>query len=272
MTKYVDVEALNFRSDPVVSPETRIGLLHLGQRVEELGPANAPGWVRLRAEIDGHQREGVIKAEIGAEPSTGFVPKLSLRDPVSDAREALVAEAVKEWLRFHQGQGQEHHDPFFKFVHEMWQAIGIDLDGKDRDIPWSAAAISFMVRNAGKSFAKYKKFKFASAHSRYMHDSIVKRRAQNSDAPFWGFQLGERRPQIGDLVGRWRETPRDFDDAEHSDSFKSHCDIIVSIGVNFVLAIGGNVSQSVSITRYEKTEAGFLAATNQVFLLLANQT
>ena len=33
--KFVDLEALNVRSAPVVSPSTRIGILHLGQRVEE---------------------------------------------------------------------------------------------------------------------------------------------------------------------------------------------------------------------------------------------
>ena len=32
-----------------------------------------------------------------------------------------------------------------------------------------------------------------------------------------------------------------------------------------VFAIGGNVSHSVSITRYDKTQAGFLADTGNVF-------
>nr|WP_281357727.1 DUF2272 domain-containing protein [Aromatoleum diolicum] len=154
----------------------------------------------------------------------------------------------------------------------MWRAIGLDLDGKDRDTPWSAAAISFMVRNAAERFPKYAKFKFAASHSRYMHASIVKRNAGDMDVPFWGFRLHEKRPEIGDIVGRWRETPRDFDDAETSDSFKSHTDIIVSVDSDSVLAIGGNVRQSVSISRYDKTGAGFLAATNGVFMHMVNRT
>jgi hypothetical protein len=261
--KFVDLEALNLRSEPVTIPATRIGVLHLAQRVEELGPAEAAGWVKVRAEVDGEAREGVVKGEIDGRPS--------LREPVSAAREALVGEAIGEWLRFEKGLGLEHHDPFFRFVGEMWQAIGLALDGKDRDTPWSAAAISFMVRNAAGRAPKYGAFRFAPSHSKYMHDSIAKRKAGDAGAPFWGFRLHERRPQIGDIVGRWRETPRDFDDAETSDSFKSHTDIIVSVSPDFVLAIGGNVRQSVSITRYEKTGAGFLAAEDGVFIHMVNQ-
>jgi hypothetical protein len=261
--KFVDLEALNVRSAPIVTPSTRIGILHLGQRIEEQGPHDQAGWVKIEVEINGAPVEGVVKAEIDGRPS--------LRDPVSAAREALVAEAIKEWLRFEKGQGREHHDPFFKFVGEMWQAIGLNLDGKDKDIPWSAAAISFMVRHAGQDFPKYENFEFAAAHSRYLHDSIVKRKEGDTNAPFWGFRLHERRPEIGDVVGKWRVTPRDFEDAEMSNAFKSHSDIIVSVSPDFVLAIGGNVNESVNITHFEKTASGFLAAKDQVFMHMVNQ-
>lgn len=262
--KFVDIEALNFRSTPDSSTlNNRIGILHLGQLVEEIGPATKPGWLEIQAEVDGNSKSGVIKAEIDG--------LSALREPVSAEKEALVAQAIKEWVRFEKGQGLEFTDPFFKFVGEMWKAIGMDLDGKDRDVPWSAAAISFMVRHAGESAPKYKNFKFASSHGRYMHDSIIKRNANNSSAPFWGFRLHERHPGIGDLVGKWRETPRDYDDAAQRDDFKSHSDIIVSVRPDYVLAIGGNVAQSVNITKYEKTGAGFLAAKDNVFIHMVNQ-
>jgi len=262
-TKYIDIEALNLRSAPSIESSTRIGILHLGQQVEEQGPHTQSGWIRIKADIDGVPMEGVVKGEIDG--------RLSLRAPVSEARETLVSEAIKEWLRFRKGLGMEHHDPFFKFVGQMWRAIGLRLDGKDRDTPWSAAAISFMVRNAGKKAPKYGAFKFSASHSRYMHESIVKRKAADTNAPFWGHRLHEKRPEIGDIVGRWREAPRDFDDAESSDSFKSHSDIIVNVSPDFVLAIGGNVRQSVNITRYAKTGAGFLAAEDGVFIHMVNQ-
>jgi hypothetical protein len=265
MLKLVDLEALNLRSQPIGMPSTRIGLLHLGQRVDELGPvADAPDWVRVRTQHDGDTTEGVLKAVIDGLPS--------LRDPESPEREALVEQAINQWLRFAKGQGKEHIAPFFGFVGEMWQAIGLNLDGRDRDTPWSAAAISFMVRNASATVPKYGQFKFAPAHHAYLHDSIVQRRNGNANAPYFGFRLEERRPQIGDIAGKWRETPREFEDAEAGNAFKSHSDIIVSVRPDTVLAIGGNVDHSVSISVLDKTPAGFLAERNDVFMLMANQT
>lgn len=273
--KFVDLEALNLRSAPNSSSlANRIGILHLGQPVKEIGPAPVAGWVEIDAEISGATKRGFVKAEINE--------LASLREPVSEAREALVAEAIKEWLRFEKGQGIENDDPFFKFVGDMWKAIGHnDLDGKDKDVPWSAAAISFMVRHAGGTFPNYKNFKFAAAHARYMHDSIVQRKANNTSAPFWGFRLHERQPEIGDIVGKWRKTKKEFADAEISDDFFSHADIIVSVRPDFVLAIGGNVSQSVSITQYKKTPGGTLdenkkfnsqgKQTSGVFIHMVNQ-
>ena len=136
MRMYVDAEALNFRSEPVVGPDNRLGILHLCQPVEVLREAENPGWVRLAAEMAGQRREGFASAQF-------------LRRPVSDVREALIAEAIREWLRFEKGLGREFDDPFAGYVGEMWRAINLNLDGRDRDVPWSAAAISFMVRNAG---------------------------------------------------------------------------------------------------------------------------
>ena len=258
MEMYVDAEALNFRSRPEQDPGTRLALLHLCQRVDVLGEADAPGWTRISAEIDGH-------------PQEGFVSRQFLRAPVADAREALIAQAITEWLRFEKGLGREFDEPFAGFVGEMWQAIGIDLDGRDRDVPWSAAAVSFMVRNAGETFRQYRNFRFAAAHARYIHDSIVRRQAGDADAPFWGFRLHERRPELGDMVCRWRETERDFDDAAVSNQFKSHCDIVVRITNDEVFAIGGNVGHSVNVTRYDKTASGFLADTKNVFAHLVNR-
>jgi hypothetical protein len=235
-----------------------MAVLHLCQGVDVLEDAEEPGWVRVSAEVGGHSQEG-------------FVNEQFLRAPVEDAREALAAQSIREWLRFEKGLGREFDDPFAGFVGEMWRAIGMDLDGRDRDVPWSAAAISFMVRNAGENFPKYRNFRFAAAHARYIHDSIAKRQAEDGDAPFWGFRLHERRPDLGDMVCRWRETERDFDDAAVSDRFKSHCDIIVRITNDEVFAIGGNVGHSVNITRYDKTQSGFLADTKNVFAHLVNQ-
>lgn len=256
--RYVDVEALNLRSQPIGIPGTRAALLHLGQQVEALEDTDQDGWLRVGTKLDGQLTEGFVKAEF-------------LRSPSSEMREALVEQSVREWLRFEKGLGKEDVNPFYRYVGDMWKAIGLDLDGKDRDVPWSAAAISFMVRNAAERESLYEKFRFAPAHARYIHDAITKRLDGDGATPFWGFRLHEVRPQLGDLVCRWRETARTFDDAIHQDSFKSHCDVVVRVTASNVLAIGGNVNQSVSITAYDLTESGFLADRNEVFAHLVNR-
>ncbi|MCR9085988.1 MAG: DUF2272 domain-containing protein [Rhodobacteraceae bacterium] len=256
--KFVDVEALNFRSEPEVAPDNRIGVLHLCQPVSILDPDAAPGWVRISASVDGADREG-------------FVSELHLRDPVSDGREVLLAATIAEWLRFEQGLGKEFQTPYSDFVGEMWQAIGMDLDGNDRDVPWSAACISFMVRNAAQTEPVYGSFKFAAAHARYVHDSIKRRFEGDETSPFWGFRLHERRPQLGDMVCRWRISPTTFDDAAERDRFSSHCDIVVRVKNDSVLTLGGNVGHTVKITEYDKTPAGFLDDTKNVFAHLVNR-
>ncbi len=259
MNKFVDTSRLNFRSEPVVNNSNIIAVLHLGQSVSVLDNAGGD-YLKVSVEIDSEHREG-------------FVSEKYLREPESDGREALVHQAISEWKRFNFGLGREHHDPYFKFVGEMWRQINFDLDGKDRDVPWSAAGISFMVHNAGKAMAgaKYSKFRFAAAHSRYVYDSIRKRRSNDVNTPFWGFGLHERRPKIGDIVCRGRAGSNvDFEYAAQHDSFKSHCDIIVRIKEEVVVTIGANVSHSVKRTEYDRTPTGFLDDTKNVYALLVN--
>jgi hypothetical protein len=269
-TLFADVEGLNLRATAKLAADNRIAVLHLGQPVELLDDKPA-GWRKVRAVLDGQARTGFVKAVIDPQPATGFVPRPSLREPVSPAREALVAQAIAQWLRFAKGQGKENVDPFFKFVGEMWKAIGLKLDGRDTDTPWSAAAISFMVRGAAAQFPAYAKFKFAAAHSKYLHDAVVKRQQNDTSAPFWGFQLFEAMPQIGDIVGKWREVPRSFQDVVGSDAFKSHTDIVVATGPDFVIGLGGNVGDSVGLTRYAKEASGHLSASGGVIALMVNR-
>jgi Uncharacterized protein conserved in bacteria (DUF2272)/Bacterial SH3 domain len=259
MRKFVDTLRLNFRSEPAAKNSNIIEVLRLGQPVSVLEGAGGD-YVKITVETNGSHREG-------------FVSEKYLRDPLSEGREALVQQVISEWERFNFGLGREHRDPYFKFIGEMWRRIGLNLDGKDRDVPWSAAAISFMVHNAGEAFpgTRYPKFRFAAAHSRYVHDSIKKRHARDENTPFWGFDLHERRPKIGDIVCRGRAgSDVDFEHATNHDSFKSHCDIIVRIKEETVVAIGGNVSHSVKRTEYDKTPDGFLDDTKNVYAILVN--
>ena len=260
MNFVVDVEALNLRSSPDSSHDGNIvGSLFMGQQIGALSDPDANGWVRCEARVDG----------VG---QSGFVASKHLRAPLSPSREALVESVHREWLRFRRGTGVEHVDPFAGFVGEMWSSIDLPHDGRDVDIPWSAAAISFMVRNAGEAYAG---FKFAAAHSRYVHHAIRAREAEDRSVPFWGVRLHEGKPQVGDIVCRGRaENTVTFEVARSSEFFKSHCDIIMRIDSpgQKVIAIGGNVSHSVGVTTYDLAAGNLLAPTKRVYALLRNIT
>jgi len=255
--RVVAVSKLNVRSQP---NGTLIGELYWGQPVTLLGLSDNPKWAQIRLELNGLEREAYVWAAF-------------LREQVSDSREALVNAAVTEWLRFDRGAGKEHLDPYAGYVGEMWQAINLNYDGRTRNKPWSAAAISFIVRNSGNAFPNYGNFHFAPAHATYIRDAISKRRAQDTTAPFWGFRLDEQKPEIGDMVAVWRKRPQTFDGAEAANGyFPSHCDIIVQIDDHSVTALGGNVSHSLSDTEYDLDGDGYLRPTKRVFGLLANMT
>ncbi len=252
--------ALNFRSSPDRLPSNRLGLLHLLQPVDVIEQANEE-YVKCQAEIDG-------------KTMTGFVARNFLRPPTPPHREALLAAVHYEYMRFDRGLGQEHVKPYAGYVGEMWKALGIKLDGTDRDQPWSAAAISFMVRNAGPSYAK---FAFKSAHSKFVHAAIRARRRGDHSFPFWGFRLHEAKPQVGDIVVR--DNPEfapqvDFDVAEKLQSYRSHSDIIVHIDSEKqkAVSVGGNIGHSVGIALYDLAPGDFLANTKHTFALLRNIT
>lgn len=56
----VSATQLTLRSAPVVSDRTRIGVLNQGKKVQVLGRAGEPGWVRIRVSLNGLLREGVV--------------------------------------------------------------------------------------------------------------------------------------------------------------------------------------------------------------------
>lgn len=248
----VNTTGLNIRSEPVASKRTWLATLPVGQTVEVLDSED--GWAKARTLFDGKELEGYVSAK-------------HLRPRASDAVEALVVAAVDEWLRFKRGDGMEHTFPFYEFVGEMWQAIGHNLDGRDRDQPWSAASISWFVRKAGEP---YDGFKFSAAHSRYINDAIVKRKAEKN-APFWGFRLDEEKPEIGDIVCQWRVREVDFDHAAEHSQFSSHTDVVVAKNSEFVTVIGGNVRQSVRTKKYRLEGNGKLVAEKRLFALMKNR-
>jgi hypothetical protein len=244
---------LNFRSQPKIDPANLKGTLIPGEPIEilEEGPGN---WIRVKTKLNDLEDEGWISSKY-------------TREDVSQGKEALMYESSKWWRQFDFGNGREHISPYHEYVGEMWQNVGQDLDGKDRDWPWSAAFISLCARRAG-----YTRFPFTQAHSRYINDSIVKRNA-GQEADFWGHRINEQKAELGDMVVQWRKYEIDYDHAASNNQFASHCDIITELkpGIKKVRAIGGNVAHTVDVKVYDTDEEGFLLPTNKVIAILKNR-
>jgi hypothetical protein len=252
-TLKVKSETLNLRKTAEIKDGNILASLPLAQTVEVITSNPTDRFWQVKTVLNGASLQGFVSAAF-------------LRKPVSKAKEALISAAVTEWLRFDRGNKLEFEDPYYKYVGEYWSKINLKFNGLNRDQPWSAAFISFAARTAG-----YNDFKFAPAHSTYVYDAVDKRKANLTTAPFWGFEVNEHKPQLGDLVCRSRDgVVIDSMATLPKGGFISHCDIVVEIRDSEVRTLGGNVNQSVSITPYALDNNGFLKKANSVYGILRN--
>lgn len=133
-------------------------------------------------------------------------------------------------------------EDWFARVGKYWRE-GVNnkvLDGRNTRVPWSAAFISFVVKDAGAG----NHFRYSPQHSVYISKAI--RDAKNKSAvAYWCLRLNECKPKVGDIVCWTRQHGIDYDN-QHGGDYAGHCDIVVEAGVGQVKVIGGNIGQSVS--------------------------
>ncbi|WP_207620584.1 DUF2272 domain-containing protein, partial [Oharaeibacter diazotrophicus] len=254
--RVVTTDGLNLRAEPG-GPIIRG--LDLGQRVAIVG-TKPGGWVDVR---------------FGNE--AGFVAEAYLRRPETAARERLFEVVVAEWLRFAKGKSSEEAEPYNSYVHEMWQAIGEDWWGKSKyadgkDVPWSAAFVSFVV---GRSGPEYDAFAFDASHSVFVNDAIRARVMGNKTKPFWAYRIDEKKPEIGDIVQRNRAgNSFGYDYAEAHASYPSHSDVVCEVRGRVARVIGGNTGGgegTVAMSEYDLDAKGFLLPGQSIIALLKNR-
>ena len=132
------------------------------------------------------------------------------------------------------------------------------------DTPWSAAFISYVVRQAGVGVTA---FKFSNAHRAYIYDafqaSVAELTNEAGDRLYRACPLTATKPRPGDIVCQQREPSladaseevvRERIRSELGGSAaartirRTHCDVVASVDAKArkVYVIGGNVIQSVT--------------------------
>ncbi|MGE0489377.1 MAG: DUF2272 domain-containing protein [Vulcanimicrobiota bacterium] len=189
-----------------------------------------------------------------------------------------VAIANQEWELFgrqtigidgqltHQG-AQENDEGYWQRVGDYWrQGVHLDIDGRNRDEAWSAAFMSWLMRQAGLG----PRFHYSEWHAHYIRRSIQARRDGDQSFAFWGYRLSERAPQVGDLVGYARQDDIDYD--HQRQVYKSHTDLVVAVRPGEIDVIGGNVSDSVTKKTLRTDAEGKLSDTNhRWFVVMAGR-
>ena len=181
----------------------------------------------------------------------------------SPHRKALEI-AHQEWLRFGQQSldadgklvkrgGRESEEGYYLRVGDYWkQGVDRDLTGKDTHEPWSAAFISWVMKEAGMG----ERFSYSDWHAHYIRNSIRHRRVGDKSFAFWGFRISERAPQVGDLVGYARRSGISYD--YQPTVYPSHTDLVVAVRPGEIDVIGGNVKDSVTKKTLRTDENGLL--------------
>ena len=172
-------------------------------------------------------------------------------------RERLVALAIQEWRAF-DGQivrfdaGKERIDPVGLWedtqaggalVAKYWNAVGKPWDGADCDKPWSAAFVSWLMREAG---VPRQAFAGGALHSEYLQ--AIADQSQDTARHFRLRDAADYSPKPGDLICAPRDGSKRarFDQIEpHS---PMHCDLVIANADGILDSIGGNVRNSVSRT------------------------
>ena len=218
-------------------------------------------------------------ARVGREPPLSYPPS---------ARERLVRLAIAEWHEWGDvvsepgsprpfGPGPETTLSAFPRVLAYWRAVedegGAIARNRARyaaalsgaattpwsEPAWSAAFVSWVMRSAG---VDAREFPGSASHAFYLDGLLADARDFPDLAPFVPHGVAERAPLPGDLVcaDRARRPLRDWRErwVETGQFRPMHCDIVVRSGPFSVDAVGGNIADAVTLSRFAADAAGYL--------------
>ena len=188
-----------------------------------------------------------------------MVPRTTAPGATAGLGARAAAIATREWRRWNQGKIKESSPGIRSVLEDYWRT-GVGWLPSDPEwwsrVPWSAAFISWVMRKAGAGRA----FKYSSAHAAYIK-AAKDNRIANNDNPFKAYRIAEVAPKVGDLVCKSRAgSGATYDNIRVG--LKTHCDVVTDVQPNRLQTIGGNVSQSTSMTPVSTDARGLITSPN----------
>jgi hypothetical protein len=253
MNLRINSSEANLRVTPSTS-QSPLGRLPAGHLVEALDEPQG-NWQPCRTRLDNHDLEGFVHLSL-------------LRAEISPEVDRLVELAGAEYKDFLFGTRHESHPDSRKRIKAYWLSFSTNAEDAVK-VPWSAAFISFIVKNANLS----KTFLFSGRHTDYLSHSKKAKLAEDLSEAYWAVRLNERILQIGDLIGGYR-TGKGCGSAVRTynslpGNFCSHCDLVIAIRDNKAITLGGNLSNTVRPTEIGLTAAGQAPEGNKRIAIMA---
>jgi hypothetical protein len=215
--------------------------------------------------IVGPQTEAMLISWVGLPPTGRMYPTIPRGGATTPAIQALRANFVRianqEWNRWNAGGRKTETDARVRPILQDYWRTGVGVQVTDSQLasaewqsqhPWSAAFISWVIRQAGAGSS----FRYSAAHATYIswakHNRVV-----NNTNPFKAYRTTEVMPVPGDLVCLSRAgSGATYDNIRPG--MKTHCDIVTEVQSDRLVTVGGNVSNSVT-RRFPATDAnGYL--------------
>jgi len=183
--------------------------------------------------------ERIMTYYAALDPSPEAIAKApaSVEDTAIAAKKSLIAtSAAEEWAYFNQGTKNECDEAVVDRVNEYYSAGRCDPKSTCKAVPWSAAFISYVMKDAGVNFP------YNCAHWNYftaIRDNPT--RYSCKTAPM----SATSSLQPGDVVCACREggCPTTYD--MPAGQRNTHCDVVVDVTPTAVTVIGGNMGDTV---------------------------
>lgn len=175
--------------------------------------------------------------------------------PISPFAKRFAAAAQEQHNTFHM---VDEADPeLCKQIKKYWTDLKLGFTSCVT-VPWSAVFVSWCVKTAGATSTE---FKFAAAHSVFVHEAI--KNATSGQGLFHGMDITAHPPAVGDIIQHNRGgTTHDFAFARTHKNYESHSAIVTEVGQDsegpFALVIGGNEGNSIRRTVVRLTAAGLI--------------